>query len=435
MADHESNTLDAWHAAVLLARRELNAVDLVRGCLDRIAHRNTDIQAFNFVSPDAALAHARALDSGAVRGLLHGLPLRIKDLFDVVGMPATYGSEIYAGHYPVADAACVALCKEAGGIALGKTVTTELGAYEPGPTRNPRRTDHTPGGSSSGSAAAVADYMVPLALGTQTAGSIIRPASFCGVVGYKPSFGRIPRAGVKGLAESLDTVGCFGRSVRDVGLLGAVLLGDRRLADLPGNVAALSPRIGFCRTDLWLVADESTRHAWTQAQTTLLQADIALIDVELPNACAPLVELHHCVMAHEAARVLADERLRHRGQLSQRLLSLMDEGLAIDGARHLANLAQVELAKKMFESCFDEVDVLITPSVIGEAPLGIDATGDPVFCRYWTLLGLPCIHLPFAFGISGLPVGLQMVGRHGDDRRLLAIAHWIYSQLNGLDPD
>jgi len=127
--------------------------------------------------------------------------------------------------------------------------------------------------------------------------------------------------------------------------------------------------------------------------------------------------------------------LRHRGQLSQRLLSLMDEGLAIDGARHLANLAQVELAKKMFESCFDEVDVLITPSVIGEAPLGIDATGDPVFCRYWTLLGLPCIHLPFAFGISGLPVGLQMVGRHGDDRRLLAIAHWIYSQLNGLDPD
>ena len=435
MSNQEPNTLDAWHAARLLARRDLSAVDLLRSCLDRIAARNADIQAFNFVAADAALAHARALDSGAVRGLLHGLPLGIKDLFDVVGMPATYGSPIYAAHYPIADAAAVALCKEAGGIALGKTVTTEFAAFQPGPTRNPRRTDHTPGGSSSGSAAAVADYMVPLAFGTQTAGSIIRPASFCGVVGYKPSFGRIPRAGVKGLAESLDTVGGFGRSVRDVGLLGAVLLGDRRLAELPENLERQSLRIGFCRTDLWLVADDSTRHAWADAHARLQRADIAVLEVELPDACAPLVELHKSVMAHEAARVLADERLRHRGQLSQRLLALMDEGLTIDGARHLANMAQVELAKKQIESCFDEVDVLLTPSAIGEAPQGLDATGDPVFCRYWTLLGLPCVHLPFAYGISGLPVGLQLVGRHGDDRRLLAIAHWVHTQLNAMEHD
>lgn len=429
MTDHDPNQLDAWQAAALLSRRELSAVDLVRACLARIGERDPELQAFNFVAADAALAHARALDSGAIRGLLHGLPLGIKDLFDTVGMPATYGSPIYAKHYPVADAAAVALCKEAGGIALGKTVATEFATFEPGPTRNPHRSDHTPGGSSSGSAAAVADHMVPLALGTQTAGSIIRPAAYCGVVGYKPSLGRVPRAGLKSLAESFDTIGGFGRSVRDVGLLGAVLLGDRRLAELPSSVAGLSPRVGFCRTDLWLVADDSTRNAWAQAAEALSQAEVATELVELPDACAPLVELQQAVMAYEAARSLADERLRHHAQLSQRLQLLMEEGMAIDGARHMTNLSRIELAKRQIESCFDEVDVLITPSTIGEAPHGIDATGDPVFCRYWSLLGLPCIHLPFTQGVSGLPVGLQLVGRHGDDRRLLAIAHWIHLQL------
>jgi len=429
MTDQELNTLDAWQAAAYLARRELSAVDLVRACLLRIAQRDSEVHAFVRVAGEAALAHARALDSGPIRGLLHGLPLGIKDVFDAVGMPATYGSPIFANHFPVADAAAVALCKEAGAIALGKTVTTEFATFEPGPTRNPHRLTHTPGGSSSGSAAAVADYMLPLAIGTQTAGSIIRPAAYCGVVGYKPSFGRIPRSGVKTLAESFDTIGGFGRSVRDVGLLGAVLLGDRRLAELPDSVAGLSPRLGFCRTDLWLVADDSTRHAWAQAEEVLSRAEIKCQAIELPDACAPLVELHHAVMAFEAARGLADERLRHHGELSERLCGLMQEGLAIDGARHSANLARVELARREIETCFDHVDALITPSTIGEAPYGIDATGDPVFCRYWTLLGLPCVHLPFARGSSGLPVGLQLVGRYGDDRRLLAMAHWIHAQL------
>lgn len=429
MIEREPNELDAWEAASLLARRELSAVDMVRACLARIELRDGEVHAFQCVAAEAALAHARSLDSGAVRGLLHGLPLGIKDIFDAVGMPATYGSPIYAQHFPVADAAVVALCKAAGGIALGKTVTTEFAAFEPGPTRNPHRLDHTPGGSSSGSAAAVAAHMVPLALGTQTAGSIIRPAAFCGVVGYKPSVGRVPRVGLRGLTESFDSVGGFGRSVRDVGLLGAVLLGDKRLAELPDSMADAQPRIGFCHTDLWVVADDSTRDAWALAVRVLDRAGVATDQVELPDACAPLCELQQAVLAFEAARNLADERLRHPNQISARLQMLLDEGVAIDGARHAANLARVDLARREIEVCFEDVDALLAPSTIGEAPLGLESTGDPVFCRYWSLLGLPCVHLPFTRGVTGLPVGLQLIGRHGDDRRLLALAHWLLQLL------
>ncbi len=226
LSRHPSHTLTAWQAAALLARRELSAEDLTRACLDRTAECDGEVRAFAHLDPDAALAQARALDAGAVRGPLHGLPLGVKDLFDTFDLPTAYGSPLYAGHRPAADAAAVALCREAGAVVMGKTVTTEFAYFHPGPTRNPRHLAHTPGGSSSGSAAAVADCMLPLALGTQTAGSIIRPAAYCGVVGYKPTTGRVPRAGVKSLSDTLDAVGGFGRCVLDVALLGAVLTGD-----------------------------------------------------------------------------------------------------------------------------------------------------------------------------------------------------------------
>jgi Asp-tRNA(Asn)/Glu-tRNA(Gln) amidotransferase A subunit family amidase len=242
------NQLEAWQAAALLARREITAVDLVRACLDRISARDADVQAFVTLNADAALAHARQLDAGAVRGLLHGLPFGVKDLFDTFDLPTGYGSPIYAGQQPLADAAAVALCREAGAVLLGKTVTTELANMFPGATRNPRHLEHTPGGSSSGSAAAVADCMLPLALGTQTAGSLIRPAAFCGVVGYKPSHNRVPKAGVKSLSETLDTVGGFARSVRDAALLGAVLTGDHRLCEDSTFAQAATPRVGLCQT-------------------------------------------------------------------------------------------------------------------------------------------------------------------------------------------
>jgi Asp-tRNA(Asn)/Glu-tRNA(Gln) amidotransferase A subunit family amidase len=419
--------LEAWQAAARLARRELKAVDLVRACLDRIAERDPQVQAFAHLNADAALDHARQLDAGPVRGLLHGLPFGVKDLFDTFDMPTAYGSPIYARHQPLADAAAVALCREAGAVLLGKTVTTELANMFPGITRNPHNLAHTPGGSSSGSAAAVADCMLPLALGTQTAGSLIRPAAFCGVVGYKPSHHRVPKAGVKSLSETLDTIGGFGRSVRDVGLLGAVLTGDARLAD-PGTYAqTAAPRIGLCPTPEWDQTDSDTQQAWAQAEEALHGRATV---VRLPAELSHLVAVQKAVQAYETARSLSHERVHHLSQLSTPLQALLAHGMTISGQAHAQNLQTTANARSQAATLFNDFDVLLSPSSIGEAlPMALGNTGDPLFCRTWTLLGLPCIHLPFARGRNGLPIGLQLVGSHGDDHRLLATAHWMHARL------
>lgn len=425
------NRLDAWQLAQGLARRELRAEDLMRACLDRVAEREGEVHAFAHLDPDTALAQARALDGGALQGPLHGLPLGVKDLFDTAGLPTGYGSPLYAGHRPAADAAAVALCREAGAVVAGKTVTTEFAYFHPGPTANPRHIGHTPGGSSSGSAAAVADGMLPLALGTQTAGSIIRPAAYCGVVGYKPSWGRVSRAGVKSLSETLDTVGGFGRSVRDVALLGSVLLGDARLAALAHDPAGQAPRIGMCRTPQWAQADADTQAAWSAAARALSPQAAELAEVALPDGLGDLIELQKQVMAFETARALSHERVHHRDRLSERLRTLLDEGLAMPGADHAARLIRRAQARHSVGALFDRWDVLLAPSATGEAPAGLTATGDPVFCRTWTLLGLPCVHLPFTRGRLGLPVGLQLIGRWGHDHQLLAAAHWAHQRLLG----
>jgi Asp-tRNA(Asn)/Glu-tRNA(Gln) amidotransferase A subunit family amidase len=419
--------LEAWQAATLLARRELTAFDLVRACLDRIAERDPQVRAFAHLSADAALAHARQLDAGTVRGLLHGLPFGVKDLFDTADMPTAYGSPIYAQHKPLADAAAVALCREAGAVLLGKTVTTELANMFPGITRSPHNLAHTPGGSSSGSAAAVADCMLPLALGTQTAGSLIRPAAFCGIVGYKPSHNRVPKAGVKSLSETLDTLGAFGRSVRDVGLLGAVLTGDRRMADPATNAQTATPRIGWCKTPEWDQADSDTQQAWAQAERALHGVGVA---VALPAGLDNLVNVQKAVQAYETARSFTHERMHQHGQLSSPLQALLAHGMTISGEVHARNLQTTANARSQAATLFSNFDVLLSPSSIGEAlPLEQGNTGDPLFCRTWTLLGLPCIHLPFARGKSGLPIGLQLVGAYGDDHRLLAAAYWVHARL------
>jgi Asp-tRNA(Asn)/Glu-tRNA(Gln) amidotransferase A subunit family amidase len=418
--------LEAWQAAALLARRELTALDLTQACLNRIAQREPQVQAFAHLGADAALAQARALDAGPLRGPLHGLPLGVKDLFDTADMPTAYGSPIYAQHQPPADAAAVALCRAAGAVLLGKTVTTELANMFPSVTRNPHNLAHTPGGSSSGSAAAVADGMLALALGTQTAGSLIRPAAFCGVVGYKPSHNRVPRAGVKSLSETLDTVGGFARSVRDVALLGAVLTGDARLAS-PDNFAQTSaPRIGLCQTPEWAQADADTQQAWALAEKALASHAAVL---ELPPALQGLVAVQKTVQAYETARSLSHERLHHSARLSAPLQALITEGLTISGEAHAQALQATQRARQHAAALFESCDVLLAPSSPGEAPAGLAGTGDPVFCRSWTLLGLPCVHLPFARGRNGLPVGLQLVGAHGEDHRLLAAAHWVHERL------
>jgi Asp-tRNA(Asn)/Glu-tRNA(Gln) amidotransferase A subunit family amidase len=413
----------------LIACRELKSEDLVRACLERISERDKDIHAFAHLDALAALAHARVLDAGPIKGLLHGLPLGVKDLMDTADLPTSYGSHLYAQHRPPNDAAPVALCREAGAVVLGKTVTTEFAFFHPGPTCNPHHRLHTPGGSSSGSAAAVADHMLPLALGSQTSGSIIRPAAFCGIVGYKPTHGRVVLAGVKSLAPALDVVGGFGRSVPDAALLGAVLTADRRLIESVSQPLNQTPRIGLFPSPFWPAVDGDTQTAWLYAEQTLRKAGAACTEVEIPTGFDSLVQLQKDICSFEMARSLSHERLRHRGQISAALNGLFDEGMKVDGISHAQNLMIAQEWRQKVQALFQAQDFLLTPSTIGEAPLGLQSTGDPLFCRSWTLLGLPCVHIPFTTGHLGLPIGLQLVAAHGDDHRLLAAAQWVHQQL------
>ncbi len=420
------NELSAREAALRLGRRELTAEQLVRACLARIEQREDEVRAWVALDADAVLAQARALDRGPVRGPLHGLPLGIKDIFDTRDFPTRYGSSIYAHHRPAADAACVALCREAGALVLGKTVTTEFATYQPGPTRNPRNPAYTPGGSSSGSAAAVADAMVPLALGTQTAGSIIRPAAYCGVVGYKPSFGRVPRAGTKALCDSLDTIGGFGRSVEDVGLLASVLTGDKRLDALHCDTP---PRVGMFRTQQWRHTLPETRTAFEHAARALSRAGARVTEMPTPEEDCALAQLHADIMAYESAQSLAFERTVHADQLSTRLQAILDAGGRIDAEAYLAKREYARQVARRVDAWFDEYDVVLAPSASGEPPFFDQGTGDPQFCRGWTLVGTPCVHLPFTHGPQGLPVGLQAIGRIHHDHVLLAAAGWVHRVL------
>lgn len=418
--------LGAMQAARLLARREITAEQLTRACLDRIQAREPIIKAWTCVQADAAIERARQLDRGPIQGLLHGLTLGVKDLFDTADLPATYGSPIYHGHRPKSDAASVALCRQAGAVILGKTVSTEFATFQPGPTRNPVNPDHTPGGSSSGSAAAVADYMSHLAFGTQTAGSIVRPAAFCGIVGYKPSFNHVTRAGIKSLSESLDTVGALARSVEDVALLVAALTHDRRLLDLDWQGTA---RIGLCRTPWWDAADPDAQAALESAGIALSRAGATVSDASLPGSFAGLVDIQQEIMAFEAFQALSHERLTAAEQISPSLTALLQRGESITFQRHQENLANAELARRDMDVAFNDYDLLLTPGAAGEAPRFEVSTGDPLFCRSWTLLGLPCVQLPVTTGATGLPVGVQLVGRYAADPALLRIARWAEGRL------
>jgi Asp-tRNA(Asn)/Glu-tRNA(Gln) amidotransferase A subunit family amidase len=418
--------LGATELARRLQRRELSAEALARACLERVAEREPELQAWTHVATDAALARAKALDQGTVQGLLHGLPIGVKDIFDTHDMPTRYGSPIYANHRPGSDAAAVALAREAGAVLLGKTATTEFSTFQPSPTRNPRNTKHTPGGSSSGSCAAVGDHMVPLAFGAQTAASIIRPAAYCGVVGYKPSFGLISRVGAKPLSDTLDTIGCVARTVDDVALFAAALSGDKSLLDLPAPHRPL--RIGLCKPHADKLLPES--HAALELAAKQLAASGAkVVEISLSPDHAELTQAHIDIMAFETARALSDERLRHGDEISAGLRGVIDKGLQMDYAHYAAQLRYVEETRATLPALYARCDVLLAPSAAGEAPLFETGTGDPTWCRMWTLLGLPCVHLPFTQGPQGLPVGLQAIGPLHRDRATLAAAAWMMQKL------
>ena len=420
--------LSACQAAQQLAQRTLRAEDLVRDCLARIDAREAEVQAWNHVARDAALARARALDQGAHQGLLHGLPIGVKDLIATADMPTTYGSPIYAGHQPANDASCVALARASGAVVLGKTVTTEFATFQPNQTRNPHNTAHTPGGSSSGSAAAVADGMVPLALGTQTAGSLTRPAAYCGIVAFKPSFGGINRAGAKPLSDTLDTVGTLARNVPDAALFAAALSGRHDWLVRPmGEHLARPLRVGLCHTYEWPQALSETLAAMQQAAARVQASGaMTLHEVRLPVDYELLVQAQTHIQLAEQAQCLAYERLQHFERLSPRLQGIMQSGVAVTAAQYDQAQALVARCRAQLADVFKDVDVLLAPSAAGAAPLGLDNTGDPVFCRIWTVLHTPTVNIPAGHAPNGMPVGLQVVGPVGGDAFTLAAAHALH---------
>jgi Asp-tRNA(Asn)/Glu-tRNA(Gln) amidotransferase A subunit family amidase len=431
------NWLSASDAARAIRDGAISSEQLVEACLQRIRESEPAVQAWQFLNEEHALAQARTLDEqrreGRATGPLHGIPVGIKDIIDTSDMPTEDGTPLHAGRTPSRDAAVVAMLRAAGAVILGKTVTTECAYFFPGKTRNPHNPEHTPGGSSSGSAAAVAAGMVPLALGSQTNGSTIRPASFCGVYGFKPTHGLIPRTGMLSLSRALDHVGLFARSIEDIALLGEQVVGfegrdpDTRPRARPPLLASameeppMPPRFAFVRGPTWDRVEKETDEAFAELCESLGEA-VHPIDLPLP---ADALEWHRILMEAEMAANFQLEWERGRDKLSAQLSSLLERGRAVTALDYQRALSRIPVLNDELAELFDRVDAIITPSAPGTAPKGLGATGDPSFCTLWTLCGMPAINLPLMQGANGLPIGVQLVGRRDSDARLLRTARWL----------
>jgi Asp-tRNA(Asn)/Glu-tRNA(Gln) amidotransferase A subunit family amidase len=419
----DPSKLTATGAVRLIRDGLLKPADLMESCLARIAEREGAVRAFAWFDPAAA---RRAADA-ARPGKLHGLPIGVKDVLDTADMPSEYGSPIWQRWQPRADAAAVAWARSAGAAVIGKTVTTEFATRKPGPTGNPHNLQHTPGGSSSGSAAGVADGFFPLAYGTQTAGSVLRPAAYCGVVGYKPTFGMINRHGMKLMSESLDTVGVMARSVADCALFAGAVAG-RDLGD-PDARPERAPRIGICRSPAWDKALPETQALLSRAASALGRAGASVVERELSPDVAAVAEAHPIVMNNESGRALGWELANERAQISEGLRERLDFGLLQTETAVAAAYAVFERAQRAFPACMEGLDALVTPSAPGQAPAGLEWTGDPVFNLIWTSLHVPCVTVPAGTGPDGLPLGIQIVTRIGQDRQALAWAQWVAAAI------
>jgi Asp-tRNA(Asn)/Glu-tRNA(Gln) amidotransferase A subunit family amidase len=431
-------SLTLTDAAADIRDGRMSSAELVADCLRRIGEVDEKVQAWAFLDRDHALRQAEAADEhrrhGRAVGPLHGVPIGIKDIFDTGDLPTEFGSPLWEGRTPRRDAFAVAQLRAAGAVIMGKTVTTEYAYYKPGKTRNPHDPERTPGGSSSGSAAAVAALMVPGAIGSQTNGSVIRPAAFCGVVGFKPTHGLIPRSGALLLSRALDHVGVFARTVGDAALLAETLAGfhqedpDTRprarppLAAVAASDPPLPPRFAFVRTPAWPQAESVTGPAFAELVEALGEA---ASEVELGQSFERAIEMHGIVMDVEMAHNLHRDYEQGADKLSPALRKLIERGRthpAIDYTRALAGAAALNAT---LDPIFDEYDAILAPAAPGEAPRGLDTTGNPVFCTIWTYLGTPAVTVPLLQGESGMPIGVQLVGRRGNDARLLRTARWL----------
>jgi Asp-tRNA(Asn)/Glu-tRNA(Gln) amidotransferase A subunit family amidase len=421
-----SNTLPASDLVAHIAAGALTCEQVARDCLARVEAREPVVKAFAFIDPDLVLREAKALDACQARGPLHGVPVGVKDVIETADMPTQMGSPIYRGYRTLSDASCVAVLRAAGALVFGKTVTCEFAGPAAGLTTNPHDPERTPGGSSSGSGAAVADYMVPFGFGTQTGGSVQRPSSFCGIVGFKPSFGLINPQGVKPAAESLDTVGLMVRTVEDAELFMRVLTNSEPVAWLGADTPV---RIGLCRTYAWDGAEEATRNALEDAARRLEKAGFTVRDVNLPSSSEELPKTREIINDYERARGMAWEWNNHRDAISPALTKAIQNGLAMPRARYIAAIEHVALCRHHAAQLFNGVDVLLTPTVNGEAPLGLKDTGDHRFQSIWTQLRMPAMTLPTHAGPNGMPVGIQLIGPAYGDDKLLAIAQRFFAVL------
>ncbi|MEW6668863.1 MAG: amidase [Thermodesulfobacteriota bacterium] len=434
------NRKDAVNLARAIRSGEVTAEEAVRSCLDRIGQVEEEVQAWTFLDPEYALSQARRADQsqreGRDLGPLHGVPVGLKDIFDTADMPTENGTILHAGRRPTQDATVVALLRQAGAILPGKTVTTELAVFHPGKTRNPHDPGRTPGGSSSGSAAAVASWMVPLALGTQTNGSMIRPASYCGVVGYKPTYGTISRHGVLMQSPPLDQIGVYGRTVADVALLAQVLMcfDDRDPAMRPaarpdliriaGEEPPVSPRLAFVKTPAWDQAAEDTRKAFAELCDHL---GPHAQEVTLPPVFNEVVGWHRAIMDSDLAKSFASEYASGKDRLSDTLKEMIERGQRVLAVDYNRAVERVPMLNRALGDIFSSYDAILTPASVSVAPLGLESTGSPIFCTIWTLCGTPAVSLPILHGTDGMPMGAQLVAARGDDGRLLRTARWLES--------
>jgi len=436
------NWLTASDAAHAIDDGAINAEQLVEACLTRVGEVEESVQAWQFLDAEHARNQARMRDEqrskGESVGPLHGVPVGIKDIIDTEDMPTEDGTVLHAGRTPAHDATVVSLLRAAGAVILGKTVTTELATYAPGKTRNPHNPEHTPGGSSSGSAAAVAAGMVPLALGSQTNGSVIRPAAYCGVYGFKPTHGLISRHGVLRQSRTLDQMGVIARTIDDIALGCEILVaGDERdpdtrpraripFRDIAAEEPPLPPVIAFIKTPLWERTDEDTREAFAELVDVLGDR---VVEVDLPAIAMNALDIHRTIMEAEMAAALVEEYERGRDRLSDTLRAQLERGRAITAFDYQSAVARIPLLNEGFGEIFERCDAILTPAVAGTAPKGLASTGDPSFCTVWTLCGMPSLSLPLLQGANGLPLGVQLVGQRHRDARLLRTARWLAKQV------
>ena len=419
------NLLTAAEASAKLQRGEATSQKLVEDCLDRIEARDHDVRSWAFIDPALALAQARARDKESRRSELHGVPVGIKDIFDTYDMPTAYGLKAHKNHRPTFDTALVSILRTAGAVIMGKCVTTEFASPVPVGTRNPHDLTRSPGVSSSGSAAAVADFMVPLALGSQTGGSTILPAAFCGVVGYKASLMGLDRGGIRHLRPSLDTMGLFARSIEDIALLRSVLTGVT-----PIQAQGISrPRIGVCRSIKWADAQPETVKALEQAIDALKRAGADMVDAEMPPVFNGIEESFRIISSLEGARAIALEVRDHLDSMNHWIK-------AADASTKSITLEQYDVAqlhaiecRQALQGLFQRCDVILTPSTCGESVADLASVSNSAFNRIWTLMHTPCATIPAFSGPNGMPVGVQIVGPVGADDRMLGLTQWIADRI------